>query len=170
MKLHHYKLLVTGLLLLAAVPAWGNYKAGLQAYERHDYPTALKELKGDSSADAAYLLAIIHFKGEGVPADKKEGVRWLRQAAEKGHIRAQNNLGVLYDKGDGVERNLGEAAKWYRKAAEQGHVQSQYNLGLMYTNGEGVPKNRKEAVKWLKKAAAKGHGPAQKLLGVMGER
>ena len=119
---------------------------------------------------AAYLLGIMYYRGDGVKADKAEAVRWLRRAADAGHVRAQNNLGMMYDKGDGVPQDQKEAAAWYRKAAEKGHAPSQFDLGLMYTNGEGVAKDHAEAVKWLRKAAKQGHVNARKLLNVMGER
>lgn len=44
----------------------------------------------------------------------------LRQRAEKGNTKAQNNLGSMYLQGRGVGQNYSEAMKWYRKAAEQG--------------------------------------------------
>lgn len=158
------------LVLAPAVSAWADFASGLRAYEQHDYATALRIFKADGSADSAYLLGIMYYKGEGVKPDKGEAVKWVRRSAEKGHVRAAYNLGMMYDKGDGVPQDLKEAARWYRKAAEKGHAQSQFNLGLMYTNGEGVPKDRKEALKWLRKAAKQGHVNARKLLAVMGEK
>src|SRR5512133_836524 len=123
-------LIISSFVIEGAPSARADYAAGLNAYQHRDYGTALRLLKEDSSADSAYLLGIMYFKGEGVGADKAEGVRWLRRAADKGHIRAQNNLGMLYDKGDGVPKDQKEAAAWYRKAAEKGHAQSQFDLGL----------------------------------------
>ncbi len=158
------------LMAAPAPPPRAGFADGLKAYELHDYAAALRLLKQENSADAAYLLGIMYYRGEGVRADRGEAVRWLRRAADMGHVRAQNNLGMMYDKGDSVPKDTKEAARWYRKAAEQGHAPSQFNLGLMYTNGEGVEKDRKEAVTWLKKAAKQGHLNARKLLNVMGEK
>jgi TPR repeat protein len=163
-------LVVISLIIGSSLTAMADYAAGLSAYQHHDYGNALRLLKEDKSADSAYLLGIMYFKGEGVTADKAEAIRWLRRAGDLGHVRAQNNLGMIYDKGDGVPQNQKEAAAWYRKAAEKGDAQSQFDLGLMYTNGEGVAKDRNEAVKWLKKAAKQGHVNARKLLKVMGEK
>lgn len=163
-------ILSVSLFIVSAVAAWADFAAGLKAYEARDYATALRLFKADEGPDSCYLLGIMYYKGEGVKADKTEGVKWLRRSGEKGHVRAAYNLGMIYDKGDGVPQDLKEAAKWYRKAAEKGHAQSQFNLGLMYTNGEGVTKDRKEAVKWLRKAAKQGHVNARKLLNVMGEK
>lgn len=165
-----FQLLCMGFAAVFAQSAGANFSTGYSAYQHHDYPTALRELKADGGAQSAYLLAIMYYKGEGVPPDKKETVKWLRLAAEKGNAIAANNLGMMYDKGDGVAQNVPEAAKWYLKAAEKGHAPSQFNLGLMYTNGEGVPKDHEKAVKWLRKAARQGNVNAQKLLRVMGEK
>lgn len=162
------------LMLACAATSWAapqpGFSAAFRAYQQHDYPTALRLFKADHGGDSCYVLGIMYYRGEGVPADKKEAIHWLTEAAEKNHLRAQYNLGMIYDKGDGVPQDLKEAAKWYRRGAEKGHVQSQFNLGLMYTNGEGVPKDHDEAVKWLRLAARKGHVNARKLLKVMGEK
>ena len=39
--------------------------------------------------------------------------------AERGHARAQNNLGFLYQEGSGVPQDYTRAVKWYRPVAEQ---------------------------------------------------
>lgn len=157
---------VTGLM---AGTVLADYTAGLKAYRNKDYASALKEFKAAGNKDAHYNLGVMYFKGEGVKADRLQGLEFFKKAAEKGHMNAQFILGSLYDKGEDVILDRAVAARWYRKAAEQGHVQAQFNLGLMYTNGEGVEKDRKQAVLWLKKAARQGHKGAGKLLGVMGE-
>jgi TPR repeat protein len=36
-------------------------------------------------------------KGEGVPEDDKEAMKWYRLAAEQGYASAQSNLGVMYN-------------------------------------------------------------------------
>ena len=86
----------------------------------------------------------------------------LRQAAEQGDAKAQNNLGVKYDLGEGVAEDDAEAFKWYRKAAEQGHAKAQSNLGLMYDNGDGVQQDYVYAHMWFNIAAANGNTKAAK--------
>ena len=49
-------------------------------------------------------------KGQGVPQDDKEAVKWYRLAAEQGDAYAQSNLGVTYEKGQGVPQDHKEAA------------------------------------------------------------
>jgi len=88
----------------------------------------------------------------------------LKQAAEQGNVKAQNDLGVSYENGRGVIPDDAEAVKWYQKAAEQGDSYAQFNLGLMYHNGNGIAKNEAEAAKWFQKAAEQENERAQKAL------
>ena len=78
-------------------------------------------------------------RGEGVPQDPAEAVRWCRLAAEQGDAVAQFNLGELYALGEGVPQDPAEAVRWFRLAAEQGYA-VQYALGVLYGQGKGVPK------------------------------
>jgi hypothetical protein len=55
-----------------------------------------------------------------------EALKWLRQAAEGGHVEAQSHLADLYSPilplvpRPGVQKDCAEATKWYCKAAENG--------------------------------------------------
>ncbi len=87
---------------------------------------------GVESAEAQFLIAGMYERGQGVPQDYAEAVKWLRKAAEQGHAKAQFNLGLMYRKGQGVPQDYAKALQWFRKAAEQGVAKAQFNLGLMY--------------------------------------
>ena len=52
--------------------------------------------------------------------DKREALKWFKQAAEHGYVDAEVELGQRYEYGEGVEQNYVLAAEWYRRAA--GHV------------------------------------------------
>ncbi len=84
--------------------------------------------KGDKEAQFSLFLA--YARGEGVPQDVGQALKWLRLAAGQGHANAQFNLGVAYERGLGVPKNDQEAVKWYRAAAEQGVAEAQFNLGI----------------------------------------
>ena len=43
----------------------------------------------------------MYAKGEGVPQDGKEAVKWYRKSAEQGNANAQYNLGLMYQSGGG---------------------------------------------------------------------
>jgi TPR repeat protein len=92
-----------------------------------------------------------------------------RNAAERGHALAQNNLGGLYASGKGVPHDDVQAAAWVRKAAEQGYSPAQSNLGFLYADGQGVARDDAQAAVWLRKAADQGLPRAQYKLGVMYE-
>ena len=47
----------------------------------------------------------MHSKGEGIPQNLSEALKWYRKAADQGHAKAQNDLGVLYYEGEGVPKN-----------------------------------------------------------------
>ena len=47
----------------------------------------------------------MYTKGEGVPENDTEAVKWYRMAAEQGIASAQYNLGVMYANGQGVPQD-----------------------------------------------------------------
>jgi len=73
---------------------------GRDAYERKDYKTAHKlllPLAEQGDADAQFNLGLMYQKGQGVPQDNKEAVKWLRLSAEQRNERAQDNLVLMHD-------------------------------------------------------------------------
>ena len=152
------------LLLATVVPAWADYQAGLSAYQRGDYATALKEwrpLAEQENADAQNNLGAMYVNGQGVTKDDTEAFKWLKRAAEKGHVGAQYSLGAMYHRGEGVPKDVAESIKWLRRAAEQGHARAQYHVSARYKNGLGVPEDVAESTKWLRRAAEQGYAHAQ---------
>jgi uncharacterized protein len=120
----------------------------------------LRKKAEEGDAEAQYNLGRMYARGEGVPKDPAEAVKWYRKAADQGQASAQINLGKMYANGEGVPKDASEAVKWYRKAAEQGIDTAQYGLGLMYALGEGVPKDYVEAYRWANLAAGAGYAKA----------
>jgi hypothetical protein len=113
-------------------------------------------------AQAQINLGLMYTKGEGVPEDDAEAVRWYRLAAEQGFAQAQINLGYQYSNGMGVPEDDAEAVRWYRLAAEQGDALAQSNLGYMYRDGMGVPEDIVLGYMWWNLAAAQGNEIAQR--------
>ena len=56
----------------------------------------------EASRDAQFNLGTLYVKGQGVPQDYAEAVKWFRLAANQGHAGALHNLGVLSAGGQGV--------------------------------------------------------------------
>jgi TPR repeat protein len=73
----------------------------------------------------------MHAKGDGVPENKAEAVKWYRLAAEQGDAGAQNNLGLMYVKGDGVPQNYVKAYVWWSVAAAQGNENGKNNRDIV---------------------------------------
>jgi TPR repeat protein len=151
--------ILTGLvliLMLTGGASAGPFEDGAAVSQRGDYATALRA-----------KLGFMYDKGQGVPQDYAEAVKWYRLAADQGLAAAQLNLGFAYGTGRGVPQDYAEAVKWYRLAAEQGLADAQFNLGIMYKLGKGVPQDYAEAVKWYRLGAEQGNARAQLGLGVM---
>ncbi|WP_245276316.1 tetratricopeptide repeat protein [Methylocapsa aurea] len=70
-------------------------------------------------ANAQYNLARMHLDGAGVGKDSREGLRWLKLAAEKGHLQAQALLGqMLFAGQDGIRPQRAHALMWLTLARE----------------------------------------------------
>ncbi len=101
-----------------------DFQVGLDAAERGDFATALRELtplaeQGDASAQ--YNLGLMYDNGWGVPQDDKTAVKWYRLAAEQGNTSAQGNLGAMYAFGKGVIKDYVYAHMWGNIAASNGN-------------------------------------------------
>jgi hypothetical protein len=61
----------------------------------------------------------MYARGEGVAQDVSEAARWYEKAAERGHARAQYNLGCMFCDGNGVSQDYVQAHKWLSLAASR---------------------------------------------------
>lgn len=155
---------------LIALPftAHAGLNAGLAAYDKADYTTALQELTplaDKGNAQAQYRLGKIFNLGQSVPPDKKVAAQWFHLAAQQGLAAAQGALGYLCLVGDGVSQNSDLALEWTRKAAQQGDATAQFNLSVMYGEAFGIQKKPAESLQWLRKAADQRHTAALNALG-----
>ena len=103
---------------------WGaDFQKGLDAVQRGDYTTALREWKPlaeQGVAFAQYNLGVMYANGQGVPQNYKTAVKWYRLAAEQGDADAQGNLGASYAFGNGVLKDFVYAHMWGNIAATNG--------------------------------------------------
>ena len=130
---------------LSAIPQprrnLADFQVGLDAYNRGNYETALKEFRPLAEKDhgeAQYKLGVMYDRGWGVPQDYAEAITWYQRSAEQGYVKAQHNLGSMYEKGQEVPQDYQEAVRWYRLAAMQGNAKAQFDPGGMYYEGKGV--------------------------------
>ncbi len=127
-------LFLVGLVFMLATPVLADFQAGLDAYKRGDYDTAMTEwrpLAEQGDADAQWFLGSMYYQGKGVPQDDQEAVRWYRQAADQGDAYAQNTLAYMYEHGRGVPRNYVRAYMWASLAAAQGIEDSAKGLEIL---------------------------------------
>ena len=107
-------------LVLSGPASAADFQAGLEAAERGDYATALKEWRplaerGDTFAQ--YNLGRMYYYAKGVTQDYAAAVQWFRLAAEQGDALAQYNLGVMYGNKNGVSQDYVQAHMWLNIAA-----------------------------------------------------
>ena len=111
------------------------------------------------SAEGAHRLALVYAYGEGgVPRNEARAVELFERAAEKGHKRAQLNLGTLYLRGQGVPRDVIQARAWLEKAAANGDPYALYALGRAMSESMGpASADLVRAADLYRQAAEKGH-------------
>lgn len=143
------------LLVGVAAPALADTKAGVDAWNRGDYPTAVAEwrkaaIAGD--ADAQFDLAQAYKLGRGVPVDLPMAESWYRKAALQGHPQAEDNYGLaLFEDG-----KRDEAVPWLEKAVARGEPRAQLVLGTMLFNGDAVQRDWVRAYALLVRSSAAG--------------
>ncbi|MFQ5783217.1 MAG: tetratricopeptide repeat protein [Alphaproteobacteria bacterium] len=153
------------LTFLLSAPARAGLNAGVTAYERGDYTTALKELSPlaeEGDAAAQYYLGALYESGFDAAPDYDKAIGWYRRAAAQRFARAQYHLGQLYEIGEGVERDYTQAAEWYRRAAKGGYAPAQSNLARLYLKGLGVAQDYYQSYLWAMIAMQQGYTPAKK--------
>ncbi len=93
--------------------ALGNQTTG----RRHAELVAL----ASTDPQAAYDLGLRHFRGDGVPQDSYQALKWMRDAASRGYLPAQTAVGRLYLSGLAeMGADPAEAEKWLLMASSKG--------------------------------------------------
>ena len=122
------RLMLTALMLsgvVVSVPAFADFQAGLDAYQKGDFVGAVKEwrpLADGGDAVAQYNLGLLYLDGHGVPQSPMEASNWFRRAAEQDYTAAQHNLGAMYASGQGVKKDFVQAYKWLNICAAKGNT------------------------------------------------
>lgn len=168
LRKHAVTLLLGGAIGVFAVPALADVKAGVDAWSRGDYATAVREWVGPAErgdADAQFNLAQAYRLGRGVDANAAQAEALYARAAAQGHIKAADNYGlILFQKG---ERE--KAMPYIEGAAMRGDPRAQYLLGIAYFNGDFVTKDWRRAYALTSLAHATGLPQARGSLSQMDE-
>ena len=89
-------------------------------------------------------------KGEGVPQDLAEAVKWYRLAANRGDVSAQYKLGTMYANGEGVPQDNILAHMWFNLSAAHGRQAGATNrdaIEQLMSGGE-IAEAQKLAAEW----------------------
>ena len=144
------------LLLPPAIAEDSLYERGIELVEQKDYEKALKAFElGSKTGDlnAMTALGIMYITGVGVIQNDLKGFKYVQDAANKSHPKAQYTLGAIYYLGAGVNIDFKKAFSWISLSADQGYADAQHNLAQMYEAGEGVSQNFEQAYEYYLKAA-----------------
>lgn len=157
---------LTMLILMLASPALADTKAGVDAWERGDYKTAIDEWRaaaGKGDPDAQFNLGQAYKLGRGVPIDLRKAEDFYRQAAAQGHVQAADNYGLtLFQNGKSHE-----AIPYLEGSVAHGEPRAQYILGTMLFNGTDAPKDWVRAYALLTQSARAGLPQARDTLAQM---
>jgi len=117
--------------------------------------------------EAQFVLATMMNTSLGnVSSNPSQALHWLGRAANRGHEKAQFQLGMQYLKGINVARNSKTAFDWFTKAAKKNVAGAHFNLALMHERGDGVAASTDMAIRWYTTAAGLGNSNAQQNLGI----
>jgi TPR repeat protein len=140
----------------------GTKKDGQRAFAFYTKAASL----GDTAA--MYKLGMIYLQGQlGQPRNPRQGVPWLRRAAEQAdeeNPHALHELGLLHEQPGSqiVVHDEAYAKDLFTRAAQLGFVRSQFKLGTAYEYGQlTCPVDPKRSIAWYTKAAQKGDAEAE---------
>ena len=144
---------------------WGCRVDGMKAVQFYQH-AASKNHPG-----AMLRLGRACLTGEmGLNKKYREGIRWLKRAAESAdyqYNQAPYDLGSLHETGFGpdVFKDESYAAQLYTKAADLGHVEANHRLGEAYEFGQlSCPKDPALSIHFYTGAAEQGHALSQMAL------
>jgi TPR repeat protein len=131
-------IVLTIITLGLSAPAWADFQAGVDAYAKHDFKTALNEwlpLAEAGNAEAQNAVGALYNHGLGVNRDDAAAVHWYQLAADQNFPLAMRNLASMYATGHGVPFDQDQADLWYQKAAEAGDPVAIKRMAAKSPNG-----------------------------------
>ena len=112
-------------IVCLVAPAWADFQAGMEAYNRGDFKIALREwqpLAEQGDARAQFYFGLLYENGDGVPLGYTKARQWYEKAAAQGDAKAQLYLGLQSSFGQGVPMDVVDAYMWYSLAAGNGNA------------------------------------------------
>jgi TPR repeat protein len=121
--------------------------------------------KGDAEAQTRLALAIETYHPHLKTPENEEAFKWMKAAANQGHVEANYYLGNFYRDGTWVDADPQKALECYSKAAEQGNSDAMERVGGFYANGIAVPEDSHLAFQYFQRSAELGNPKGQCQLG-----
>src|SRR5580658_5971887 len=112
-------LLGVAVALVVSSTLWADAAAGVAAFKKGDYQTALKEWKvaaNKGEPEAEYDLGLLYAKGLGVQRDSQVAQQWYEAAATQGNAQAEYSLGQMYAQGWGIPADQASTLRWMEMA------------------------------------------------------
>lgn len=122
-----------------------------------DETRRLKALTDAAAKDprAAFDLGVRLLRGDGVRMDGHQALRWLREAGERGDVRAQAALGRIYLTGlQEMGSDPIEAERWLALAAERGDKES----AKLLPEAQAAKKDAQVRYRWREYHRKNGYG------------
>lgn len=86
-------------------------------------------------AYAQYRTGVFYLMEENF-IDNEQGIKYLRKAANNGHVESAFLLGVIFSTGELGIKDVGESDKWLVKALKDKHFTAQKYAGYLYKSGQ----------------------------------
>lgn len=126
---------------------------------------ALRAAATGGDVDAQFYLGHRYYRGDGVPQNDGEAVKWWLLAAQQGCAEASYNLHLLWKRGRAPAIDAATALRCLRDAAEWGLARAQARLGRKLAKSDDT-NDRVESVEWFRRAAAQDDATAPCWLGM----
>jgi TPR repeat protein len=128
----------------------------------------MKEEKGNLGPEALEKIGDMYQRGDDLPQNSSEAIKWYRKAAENGGEAMQVKLAsLLLLKGQSGPSNYAEVLGLCEKAAARHYAAGAACMGELYLGGLGVDQSFPTAAKWFVEAANSGNALALLRLGQM---
>ncbi|HZQ66925.1 MAG TPA: tetratricopeptide repeat protein [Terriglobales bacterium] len=125
-----------------------------------------KELRPRTLIEGLRDIGEFYERGESLPRNVPEAVKWYSNAAEHGDTESQVRLAAIY-MGTGIAADYTQARHWCEVGAKGGDSRAQYCLGTLYQRGLAVQQDPKRALRYYQQASNSGNTFAMRALAEM---
>lgn len=149
--MHFFSRLLAPLIFFIA---YALFRSSLmqKSIKKHNFVMKMFRFASDNGHKRALSVYghLLHFRGDGVQ-NRIQGGIYLQQAAEKGDVKAQYQMGKIYEAGfeHYFQPDEAKALGFYQQAAHQGHQLAIKRLVDIYELGElSQQQDQTQAERW----------------------